>query len=286
MAAPASPTDLGSLISRFGLPAALTLWQLIQNQGSDVSKGIGAANVASPAIKGGLTAAGAGGVARAVGPALAGAGLGLNLANIAGSNLSNKQKVGAGVQAGGETAIGLTAPPWGALSLIARALVQQLERSGSPQVSETGRTLAAPAAPVEALLNVSSGRQSPRAAGNAMVDLVRGTPFKPVLDLFGLGTKPTTGTMFRREAGTILDRLGLTGVNTSRYNIDPKVYAAFPQAAKDAGVALATRIASLAPDARTNPQAYQNQLSAILLNQYGAALPQVAQSVLPMLQAR
>lgn len=275
--------DFSQLVSRFGLNVALGLWQLFNKEGSPAARAFTGAKLGAPALRYGLNTSGFPGAASYVGPALGGAGLGYGLSQIAGSNLPTKQKVGAGLQQGGELALALTVP-YAAPALVARAIINQLQRSGSPQVAATGRALAAPALPVEGLLDVLSGRRSPRAAGNAMVAGMRnipvlGGPIGSVLDAFGLGTKPTTGTMFRRELGSIFDRIpALKGTDPTKYNIDLNYYNSLPQSARDRARGYGDRFASLTPDARSNPNAYAIQAQNMLLNRFGANLPDIALS--------
>ena len=280
----AAGPSFASLVEHFGLSAALNLmriFSLFDPNASALNKATGAASVAGNAAQlGGKLGGSAGlsGLGQGLGTAagLAGAGMGIYDA-ATDPNLSTKQKAGHAGNIAGETALSIYGGPYTGLGVLARHINGMLERSRSPQVSGVGKGLGFLARPVEGFLNVAAGDMSPRAAGNQMVAQARDTPvlgkaISPIFDLLGLGTKPTTGTMFRNEVGSIFDRIPqLKGTPTGAYNIDPNAYNALPQAVRDQATKLSQQLAPLAPHSASNPQAYQNQLAAILLNRFGAA---------------
>lgn len=232
-----------------------------------LNAGAGAAQLASN-IPGQVGSA-AGNVAQVAGPGLALAALGYNLANIAGNkDYSTEQKVGHSVDSAVATAI----PVYG-LSRAANAIFGEggmMQRSGSPAVRDTGKAIAAPALPIERLLDVFRGDRSPRAAMNAGVQQMRDIPgmgkvLSPILDAFGLGTKPTAGTTFRTGLQGAFRQMGLPDFNRadpSLYNIDPAKLEAFSPDTRAAATTLADQITAKRPK-------YRDQTVAILLNTLG-----------------
>lgn len=277
------------LVAKYGLSGAIQILNLINPDAPAVNKGIGAASLA------GQGARLAGGIAG--NPALSSLGSDIGVAgNIAGTglgiyqtatdpNLSTKQKAGhaAGI---GANAIASSVVPYYWIGALAKGVADQLRASGSPQLRTAGKTIAAPALPVEGLLNVLSGDKSPRAAFNNMVSAVRDTPglkqiASPILDLLGLGTKPTTGTEFRQGLQGIFGKVGLQNFNRADKNLynAPKTGAVSPDS-----LALGAYIGSFAPGFNKNPEAYANQTANILTNTYGKNLPGVLKGTEQKLQ--
>lgn len=310
MADTAGQPLFASLVERFGLQAALSLLPFLNQDASAASKGFAGASLAGTGanVAGKLSGTPAlSSLGQGLGTALGAATTGYNLYNTATNpNLSTKQKA---AHSGGSVAdliFSTLFPAYGAGKAL-QAVGAIMERSGSPQVRGAGRSVdyAVEPAGAKSFLDVLRADKSPKAAFNAqggprglVLDLLgplgiiaRGTgagdkvargvmdygpiPFGGKLaSMLGFGSKPTTGTSFRREAGSIFDKIPqLKGVNTSRYNIDPTTYAGLPQAVKDNATAMSQRLAALAPHAASNPQAYQNQIAAMLLNRFGANLP-------------
>src|SRR5262249_36627193 len=157
-----------------------------------------------------------------------------------------------------------------------------LEKSGSPQVRATGQSILQPIDPALGFESLVSGKQSPRAAFKSTVKseeavplpaqivlsgLMPGMPTGKVLEWLGLGGKPTTGTMFRNEIGQVFNQVPeLKGTDTSKYNIDPNAYNAIDPGVRARAQALAGQLETYAPDSKKNPEAYQNQIVAMLLN--------------------
>jgi hypothetical protein len=262
--------DFNSLAAALGPQLALYIFNLFNPGASGFSKGLGGANLGVQAAKAASAASPAfasSSVGQAVpylGGALAAAGLGYGLTGIAKSNLPIKKKVGHSVDA----AVAAAVPMYG-LTKVADYVFGQMQKSKSPQVSRFGQTLAAPALPAQAFMSVLKGDQSPRAAGSALLN--------STLSALGFGGyKPTTGTMFRKEAGSIFDRIPqFKGTDTSKYNIDPTTYNALPQSVRDAAAKLGTGLSGLAPHSKSSPNAYAIQLQNMLLNRFGANLPNI-----------
>ena len=307
----AAPAQQGSggdslfqfLLGRIGLSGALQIINLLTPGTSSMQKGMGAAGLAGTAaralgydatlnqlfgtqlpdkIAGQLPLGGA----SAVGTALAGAGLGYDLSQIAGnSNYSTGQKVGHAVFDTGSAVAGAY-NPYIALGLLARGVVGQLTRSGSPQVAATGRALQGPALPVEGLINVITGDMTPREAGNAMIAQtgqipVVGHAMKQALQVFGLGTPPTTGTMVRKEVGDIANQIpALKGFQMGQDVLNADQYNAYKPETQKNAYALADLLGSYAPDYKKNQPAYQVQLGNSLLKQYGDNIPDIIKQVL------
>lgn len=262
--------------------------------------GVGAATSGAEAL-GGLTGntslANLGGYAPYVGPVLGTAGLGLNLYNIANNpNLSTKQKIGAASVNAGEDLAALYGPqaPYVAAFIAAQAVGGQMERSGSPQIRAGGRQILAPLLPVQGFLDVLGGSKSPRASFNNMITQmgevpVVGKPLGGMLRMFGLGTKPTEGHMFRSGMESLAGQIpALKGFDISKGN-----YAEFmpldqynsysPQARADAEQ-IAKKMASLSPEAKgDNLMPYSGQLARALLGNYGNDITKKAPDILKML---
>src|ERR1051326_3601000 len=260
---------LPALVAQYGLSGALQLLKLLDPNASTASKGFAGAQAGNLALQGASRvspsiASATSGVAPYLGSLLSAAGLGYGLTNIAKSDMPIKKKVGHSV----DSAVAAAVPMYG-LSKVADYVFNKMEQSKSPQVSRFGQTLAAPTLPVQSFLSVLKGDQSPRAAGSALLN--------STLSALGMGGyKPTTGTMFRHEASSVFDQIPeLKGTDTSKYNIDLSVYNALPQNVRDEAQGLGTKIAGLTPDAKSNPQAYANQIAAMILNRYGANLPAI-----------
>lgn len=226
-----------------------------------------------------------GAVGKGIGTAAGVAGAGYGISKIAGDpNLSNTQKAGASAGEVANAVASLYVPYYG-LGVAARGINQAASRSGSPQIRAIGKGNSFPAVPVEGLLDVISGKMSPRASGNAMVSKLYDAPvlggaFKSVGQAFGLGTEPTTGTKFRRELSSLTDRIPqLKGLDTKQYNIDPEKYNSFSQASRDKAMVLGTALAGRTKDARKNPNAYAGQVSSMLLNKYGDGVLDLAKQL-------
>ena len=293
----AAPAQQGSggdslfqfLLSRIGLSGALQLLNILTPGTSAAQKGLGAAGLAGTAAR----AAGfnpmldvAGFKVPAIGGALGAAGLGYDLSQIAGNpNYSTGQKVGHAAFDTGSAVAGAVNPYVG-LGLLARGLVGQLTRSGSPQVAATGRALQGPALPVEGLISVLTGDMTPRAAGNAMIAStgqipVVGHAMKQALRVFGLGTPPTTGTMVRKEVGDIANQIpALKGFQMGQDVLNADQYNAYKPDTQKNAYALADLLGSYAPDYKKNQPAYQVQLGNSLLKQYGDNIPDIIKQVL------
>lgn len=282
MADPVQQPLFTSLVERFGLNVALQLLPFLQGDSSTASKAFAGAGLVGTGARaaGNLTGSPALAVAgQGIGTGLGLAGTGYNVYQTATNpNLSNVQKAGHSAGDAINALLSMIVPYYG-LGVAARAATGAMQRSGSPQVRGAGRGIAAPAIPVEGLLSVLQGDKSFRGAGNQMVSSIKnipgiGGPLGSVLGAFGLGTKPTTGTSFRNEVGSIFDKIPqLKGTDTGKYNIDPGMYAGLPQAVKDNATSLSQKLAGLAPHASSNLSAYQNQIAAMLLNRFGANLP-------------
>jgi hypothetical protein len=289
------------LAARYGIGPALQLFSLFSGQGNDFSKGLGATQLAGQGIQGlgyltgntGLQSLG--GLGPYVPPAIGAASLGYNLYNIAGNpNLSTKQKVGAGAVNAGESLAALYGPqaPYVAAFLAAQAVGGQMEKSGSPQIRAGGRQILAPLLPVSGFLDVLSGSKSPRASFNNMITQmgqvpVIGKPLGGALRMFGLGTKPTEGHMFRSELEQIFGQLApLKGLNAANYNMPAGGYGSFsPQAVTDAQK-LGQILAAYAPTGKSAPDAYALQAENVLLNKYGNQMPDIMKQLLPLLSGK
>jgi hypothetical protein len=204
------------------------------------------------------------------------------------SNLSTTQKAGHSGEIAANLAATLGSGGWYGLVLAAKALTGAMERSGSPQVSAAGRAIAAPALPVEGLMSVLRGDKSPRAAFNSVVSSINDIPLVggamgSALRTFGIGTKPTTGTMFRDELGQLLPKVGMEHVDTSRYQMPTGGYGGFDPKAVEAARGLGNRFAAIAPHGRGNADAYGLQAQNVLLNQYGNSIIPMAQKILDQL---
>lgn len=266
----------------------LNLVGAIDPNATDEQKAFAAAAAAAAAAKGtgaitgstGLSSIG-GGLSTGLG--LAGAGYGV-YSDATNPNLSTGQRAGHAAGDVANTIASLVVPYYG-IGVAAKGIADVLRASGSPTLRATGNAIAAPALPVEGLLNVLSGDKSPKAAANTMVEGFRSDPvlgpvWNSVADAFGLGTKPTTGTMFRREFGSILPQVGVKGANTTLYNAPSAGYGSFDPKAVAAAQSLASTLTPYARDAKRNMPAYSLQAQNILLNNYGNNLPALAAKIM------
>lgn len=288
-----SDNSLFSLLSaRYGLGTALSLMSLFSPEASAAQKAFGGAQGTAQGLGGLGYLTGSPNVA-ALGKGLgqlAGTGaFGYNLYDIASNpNLSTGQKAGqAGIQAG-ELAGSLAIPYFGA-GVAAKAVIDQLRRSGSPQVAATGRALGGPALPVEGLLSVIGGQQSPRAAFNSMVQNIKevpilGKPLGKMMGFFGLGTKPTQGHQFRTELENIFGQLApLKGLRAGKYQKPTGGYESFDPKAVTAAQQLGQILSAFTSTGKAKPQDYALQAENVLLNQYGNQMPQILAQLLPLL---
>lgn len=266
--------------------SGLNLIPLLDDEATARRKAFAASGLASSGAKAAGAASGLTSLAdvgQGLGTASSLAGAGYGIYDIATNpNLSTKQKAGHAGETAANTVAGVAFWPYG-LALAARALTGLMEKSGSPQVSGAGKAIAAPALPVEAGLDVLRGDLSPRAAANRMVRSIAdvpilGGPMGSVMRAFGLGTKPTTGTMFRRELGSVFDKLGLKDPNMGAYNVDLTKFT--PEQIRSANQ-LAARITPFSRTAQSHPEnQYQTQTAGILLNSYGANITSRAKAIL------
>lgn len=311
MADAGSQNPLFSLLAaRYGVSTALNILGLLNPEASAANKAFGAGQAGSGALQGlgSLTAnPGLSQLGQILGLTAGGAGLGYNIYNTATDpNLSSKQKAG---QAALQTGEGVTlaapalaasgiapalaplavAAPYLAAAIAAQAVGGQMEKSGSPQIRAGGRQILAPLLPVMGFENVITGKQSPRAAANATIEGMKqvpvlGGPVGKMLGFLGLGTKPTTGTMFRNELGSVFNQIPqLKGTDLTKYNIDPAAFNAFSPDVQQAGSQLGQLLAAYAPSGKANPNAYAIQAQNILLNRFGNQAPQILSQVLPLL---
>jgi len=298
--ADSSQNGLFSLLAaRYGIGPALQLFGLISGQGSDFSKAIGATQLAKTGTQGlgyllgnkGLSSLG--GYAPYVSPGIAGAGLGYNLYNIANNpNLSTGQKIGQSSVNAATSLAALYGPqaPYVAAFIAAQAIGGKMQRSGSPQVRAGGRQILAPLLPVSGFLDVLSGSKSPKESFNNMITQmgqvpVIGKPLGGMLRAFGLGTKPTTGTMFRRELSDILGQFPATkGTDVTKYNMPVGGYGSFSPQSVTAAQQLGQILAAFAPSGRKNADAYALQAENVLLNRYGNTMPDILKQLLPLLR--
>ena len=116
---------------------------------------------------------------------------------------------------------------------------------------------------------------------------VVGKPLGGMLRMFGLGTKPTEGTTFRRELGSVFNQVPvLKGTDLTKYNIDPAAYNAFSPQVKDSAQKLGEILAAYAPEGKADPKAYAIQAQNILLNRFGAQTPDILNQLLPILRGQ
>lgn len=303
------------LAARYGVSTALNILGLLgASNASPVGQGLGATQAAGGALSGAGYLSGTPGLSQlgqGLGTAAGLGGLGYGLYNtITDPRLSTSQKAGqAGIQ-GAEGAVALSpalagatagtaaapvfaalapAAPYLAAFLAAQAVGGQMEKSGSPQIRAGGRQVLAPLLPITNFLSIIGGKQSPRAAANATIEGMKqvpvvGGPLGKMFGLFGLGTKPTTGTLFRNELGSVLNQIPqLKGTDLTKYNIDPNAYNAFSPDVQKAGMTLGQLLAAYAPSGKANPNAYAIQAQNILLNRFGNDLPTIMTQVLPLL---
>lgn len=254
-------------------------------RGSDpVARGLAGAGLASGAgqyFGGPSVSSLAGNVGTGLGLAATGYGIYNDATN---PNLSTTQRAG---HAAGDAAGAVLSYlyPYVGLGLAAKAVVGQLERSGSPQVAATGRALSGPALPVEGLLSVLQGDQTPKEAFNTMIARtgripIVGHAMKQALQAFGLGTPPTHGTMFRNDMTAVAKQMPeLKGFDINKGGfakfMDPKQYDAYSLDDRMAAMRLANYMAP-ASHQYDNPQrgpAYSGQLQRALLGNYGDQLP-------------
>jgi hypothetical protein len=307
---PASADLFSTLASKYGINAALALLPLLSGDASGASKGFAAANLAGT----GAQAAGAlsgsptlGGVGQGLGAAAGLAGTGYNISQIANNpNLSTQQKVGHSGRAATDALLSLLIPYYGAAKAV-QVVGQLLERSGSPQVRGAGTALDYAAEPggAKAFWSVAQGDKSPKAAAKGgdkqfILDLLgplgiiaRGTgtgqkvasgienygpiPFGgKLMGMLGIGSKPTTGTQFRHELGSLFDRIpALKGIDLSKYNMPTGGYGQYAPGVYDKAMQAGSAFAGRTADAARNPAAYSLQGANILLNKYGNQLPSV-----------
>jgi len=268
------------LVSRFGLSAALQLLPLLSGDSSTASKAFAGAGLAGQGanVAGKLSGTPAlSSLGSAAGLGLGLAGLGYGAYNTATNpNLSPSQK-GANIGGGVGGLVGSYFTPWGAIPGLAAAIGDILQKSGSPQLRGAGRGLTSAGRPVPDITKSPTDKGWLKGFNETMIE--GGPGIKAILNAIGFdpfSSKPTTGTMFRREVSSIFDRIPqLKGTPTSAYNIDPAKYSALPQAVRDAALKIGTQLSGLAPDAKSNPNAYAIQISNMLLNRFGSAgLPQ------------
>jgi hypothetical protein len=287
-------TDPGLLFSllaaKYGIGTALGFMPLFSGQATAPSKAFAGAGLAgSGAQLGGLLSGNQSlsNIGKGIGTGLGLAGTGYGIYQTATNpNLSTRQKAGHSGILAGEAAGSLAIPYFGA-GVAAKAVIDQLRRSGSPQVAATGRALGAPALPIEGLLSVIGGDQSPRQAFNSMVENVKrvpilGKPAGAVMNFFGLGTKPTTGTMFRRELGNVLKNFPqIQGANLGLYNAPTAGYEQYNPQTMDAVNKLAGILTGYTPHAKSNMPAYNLQAQNILLNTFGNQIPALLAATKP-----
>lgn len=288
---PATPQNFGYDDALSFLIALLSL----SGDSSGASKSIAAARLAGK----GAELAGYPGAAGGLGAAAGAAGLGLNLADIAKSDLSTQDKVGQGV--GGAFDLGASALiPYYGQSKLVEGIGNMLRGSSSPQVSGAGTAISYTGAPAGAkIFNTSIRGRNPfkgmttqdvgkeftldllgplgaalRGAGlggkvaGAIMDYGPLPGFGQLLKMFG--GEPTTGTQFRDAFNQIAGKAGFSDFKgTERYNMDADAYTKMDPRTKDAASTLGYFLASFAPQFKKNPFAYGIQGQNVLLNQYG-----------------
>lgn len=241
------------------------------------------------------------------------AGLGLTLADIASSDMTTKQKIGYGTQAGADVALS-AAPvigPFYALSRIFAGVGNQLQRSGSPQVRGAGRAISHVGEPHGAtalrttlrgenpwkgmstrdigedltidllgpLGSALKGAGLDRKVAGAIMDYGPLPGFGQFLKMFG-GT-PTHGTQFRHVLNQVIGKAGFEDFKgTSQYNMDPEAWAKIDPKTRDAATVLGYTLASVTPQFKKNPYAYGIQAQNVLLNQYGDKVQEHAARIL------
>lgn len=303
------------LASKYGVGVALQFLRLFNPDASAGSKAVGGLNLAGAGTKvaadlGSATAKTAAPYLRG---AATGAGLGLSLADIAkNENLSFRRKAGHATESGfvAGTSFIPVAGPIIVASRLGDALGNQLQRSNSPQVQGAGRAIGQAARPAgeRAFWDVIRGDRSIKGAlSNAGPEgfvtdllgpvgaLLKGLgidrkvsrnimDFGPIpgggklASMLGIGSKPTTGTDFRREIRSLFDQSPtLKGTDTSKYDMVGGVdaYNAFSPQARAQAEGLARQLGSLSPTfAKQDPtrqQAYVGQIANILLNRFGSS---------------
>lgn len=289
--APAQSPLFASLVARYGLQGALTILSFMDPNASRLAKAASGAQLGTQALGAAGTLGGAPGLANLAGIAGRGLGLGLSAYNIYNTatdpRLSRAQQVGHSGRGVADAIMSLAIPYYG-IGKAVSALGQHFQGSGSPQVRGLGRTIDYGVEPAgaKAFWNVLQGDLSPKAAFKRQGGLEGLTldMMGPIgLIMRGLGVKlpflshtPTTGTMFRREADRLLSQFpALQGTDTSRYNIPLDAYNALPLDVRTRARSLADQLIGYAPSAKSNPEAYAIQLQNMLLNRFGANLPQV-----------
>ncbi len=293
------PSFFQNLVDRVGLGGALQLLSLLNPNGTAASKGLAAGNLAQK----GLSAFGFNptfgdiGMNMGVGKvpilpsALTAAGIGVNLADIAGNpNYSTGQKVGHAAFDTGAT-VASVANPYVGLGVLARNIVGQLTKSGSPQVAATGRALQGPALPVEGLISVITGDATPKEAFNNMITStgqipVVGHAMKQALQVFGLGTPDTQGTTVRKQIGNIAGQVpALKGFQMGQDVLNADQYNSYKPETQKSAYALADLLGSYSPDYKKKQSDYQIQLGNSLLSKYGDTIPDVVRQILSPQQA-
>lgn len=269
----------------------------IMSSASNISGALGGPTIGSAvgAVAGPAAGKFAGGT---VGPALAAAGTGYNLANIAGSDMSRNRKLNESAGAVGDLAISaipVAGPIYGAAQA-GRALGSQMQRSSSPEVRGAGTAIRYAAAPSgeQMFQDVIRGRASPRAAfanhgglAGAMYDTMGpiGAGLRGAgVELPFLSHTPTHGTQFRDQLGSVFGRVPtLSGLDYGAYNIDPNAFNALTPEARNAARLVGNLVAQGLPSAATNREAYAIQAQNILLNRYGNDFVRMLPDVLPRL---
>jgi hypothetical protein len=255
--------SFSALANRVGIPLALQIF--LGRNATPFQRALAYTNIARA---GASTLPGAvGRVAGQLGPALGAGSTAYDIYRLARArDLSTKQKAGAGAGRAADYVASAVVPYYG-LALAARAVINQLQRSGSPQVRQTGNVLAAPALPVEALRSVIEGRKSPRASMNEVMQQVRNTwgakqLFGPIMDVFGIATPKSGGTQFRNLLGKAIDpRLSSGSWKAPEGGVTP-------EAAR-----LGTLLAYATPKGKKRPERWSNVAANILQNTYGTSLP-------------
>jgi hypothetical protein len=283
------------------------------------AQGLGGAQLGASGLRGAGAALGSdtlSGLGQGVGTAAGLAATGYNVFDIAtNDDLSRAQQVGKSGHAIADAAASYWIPYYGWAKAV-NGIGKILSNSGSPQVSAAGRTLdyATEPAGAKGFWSVVEGDASPKAAYKQMggpkgfvLDamgplgaVARGVGFDdklaggvmdygPVpfggkaMKMFGIGKPPTHGTMFRDELGTIFDKMGIKGVDYSKYNVaDPAKYTPEQMQYADR---LGRLAASYSPQAKANPKnQYHTQAAGILLNS-GQDLASIADRVVQQFEA-
>lgn len=220
--------------------------------------------------------------------------------------LSTKDR--AHTAARGVTDAGLSyAIPYYAAAKAVNALGQHFQGSGSPQVRGLGRALDYGTEPAGAKAfwratrgrNPFEGQRGKDIAGNFALDIagpvgtiLRGIggsapkafqkvmvdygPFKPVAfmaDALGLSHVPTEGTQFRKSIASGFQKIPgfetFSGGAKRNYELTEEQLKGFSQKDRDAAAVLAKAVAPFGSKFGKASDAYENQVMAMLLNQYG-----------------